>query len=592
MMKNITLKQVLRQHALLGCIALLPLSPVYSQADNQQIAFPGAEGWGRFATGGRTTDPAIGSKVYYVTSLDDYLSSEEPIEGTLRWALTTGDDTPRTILFKVGGTINLKERLKCPRPNVTIAGQSAPGGGICISGANIYIHSKNFIVRYIRFRAGDLSGSNYSALGIENTENIIIDHCSFSWSMEENVTMYDNKYTTMQWCILSEPLYVSKHDKGARGYGAQWGGEHSTFHHNLFAHCVGRTPLVNGARDKSASGHDAFVDTEIINNVHFNWGNKGALYGGQLHSIVEGAYSRTNLINNYYKPGPATPSGTHYFFNQSLQRDGATSLGPSKWHFSGNIMEGDDAVTADNWKGFKNSTSYSIDDIKVDTIIQTSGDHDHQKYHYDWDTYTYKNYETAAEAYESVLAAVGAWPRDLIDTRIVKSVREGLAPYGNHGIIDLPSQAEGPLAYDTFDRVVDSDGDGMDDAWELANGLSPADPADGNSLTELGYTALEVYLNSLVGENIKHDFSTVGIQSEHADQRLELASTIVTEELEILCDEDLDGAYIYTINGTRIMGVKIEGGKTLSVSGLESGYYIIAVYTKAGDAKIAKFLKK
>ena len=169
MMKNITPKQVLRQHALLGCIALLPLSPVYSQADNQQIAFPGAEGWGRFATGGRTTDPAIGSKVYYVTSLDDYLSSEEPIEGTLRWALTTGDDTPRTILFKVGGTINLKERLKCPRPNVTIAGQSAPGGGICISGANIYIHSKNFIVRYIRFRAGDLSGSNYSALGIENT---------------------------------------------------------------------------------------------------------------------------------------------------------------------------------------------------------------------------------------------------------------------------------------------------------------------------------------------------------------------------------------------------------------------------------------
>ena len=111
MMKNITLKQVLRQHALLGCIALLPLSPVYSQADNQQIAFPGAEGWGRCATGGRTTDPAIGSKVYYVTSLDDYLSSEEPIEGTLRWALTTGDDTPRTILFKVGGTINLKERL-------------------------------------------------------------------------------------------------------------------------------------------------------------------------------------------------------------------------------------------------------------------------------------------------------------------------------------------------------------------------------------------------------------------------------------------------------------------------------------------------
>ena len=195
-MKNIILRKNLRQHALLGCLMLLPLSSVCLQASAQQIAFPGAEGWGRFATGGRATDPAIGSKVYYVTSLEDYLSTEEPIEGTLRWALSTGDDTPRTILFKVGGTIVLKERLKCPRPNVTIAGQSAPGG-ICISGANIYIHSKNFIVRYIRFRAGDLSGKNYSSLGIENTENVIIDHCSFSWSMEENVTMYDNKYTTM-----------------------------------------------------------------------------------------------------------------------------------------------------------------------------------------------------------------------------------------------------------------------------------------------------------------------------------------------------------------------------------------------------------
>ena len=179
-MKNIILRKTLRQHALLGCLMLLPLSSVCLQASAQQIAFPGAEGWGRFATGGRATDPAIGSKVYYVTSLEDYLSTEEPIEGTLRWALSTGDDTPRTILFKVGGTIILKERLKCPKPNVTIAGQSAPGGGICISGANIYIHSKNFIVRYIRFRAGDLSGKNYSSLGIENTENVIIDHCSFS----------------------------------------------------------------------------------------------------------------------------------------------------------------------------------------------------------------------------------------------------------------------------------------------------------------------------------------------------------------------------------------------------------------------------
>lgn len=551
-------------------------------------AFPTAEGFGKLATGGR------GGKVVTVTNLED--DAEGSIEGSLRWAFNQYK-SDFTIVFAVSGRIELVAPLKVKKSNFTVAGQTAPGDGICITSNKVNLGgSSNFILRHIRFRIGqtDVNGNILAenSLGAENCENFIIDHCTFGWSVEENINTFDDHFHTVQWCIVHEGLYNAGHPKGVRGYGCQWGGSSATYHHNLLANNQSRSPRFNGSRGGTI-GQDLSVYLEYINNVNYNWGSSGACYGGENTSENRKFFGHEgNFINNYYKPGPATPSGTHYFFNQSLQRDGATSLGPSKWHFSGNIMEGDDAVTADNWKGFKNSTSYSIDDIKVDTIIQTSGDHDHQKYHYDWDTYTYKNYETAAEAYESVLAAVGAWPRDLIDTRIVKSVREGLAPYGNHGIIDLPSQAEGPLAYDTFDRVVDSDGDGMDDAWELANGLSPADPADGNSLTELGYTALEVYLNSLVGENIKHDFSTVGIQSEHADQRLELASTIVTEELEILCDEDLDGAYIYTINGTRIMGVKIEGGKTLSVSGLESGYYIIAVYTKAGDAKIAKFLKK
>ena len=180
----------------------------------------------------------------------------------------------------------------------------------------------------------------------------------------------------------------------------------------------------------------------------------------------------------------------------------------------------------------------------------------------------------------------------MIDTRIVKSVRDGSAPYGNRGIIDFPSQAEGELAYETFDLVVDGDGDGMDDAWELANGLDPNDPADGNKLTELGYTALEVYLNSLVGENIKHEFSSVGIRNEGIDQRLELANTVVTDELRILCEEELAGAYIYTIHGNRIKGVNMEGISAFSVSDLDTGYYIVTVYTKAGEVRIAKFLKK
>ncbi len=166
------------------------------------ISFPGCEGWGRFTTGGRAVD-SRGSKVYYVTRLDD-----SNAEGTLRWACTTGDDTPRTVLFKVAGTIYLNSNLTT-KANTTIAGQTAPAGGICIAGYRFKL-SSNTILRYLRFRAGDLPNGSMSPLGVENVENIVIDHCSFGWSMEENITLYDNKYTTTQWCIFSESLYYSK----------------------------------------------------------------------------------------------------------------------------------------------------------------------------------------------------------------------------------------------------------------------------------------------------------------------------------------------------------------------------------------------
>lgn len=563
---------------------------IQAEKPEEQIlkAFPTAEGFGKLATGGR------GGKVVTVTNLED--DATGTIEGSLRWAFNQYS-SDFTIVFAVSGRIELVAPLKVSKKNFTIAGQTAPGDGICITKNKINLGgSSNFILRHIRFRIGqtDVDGNILAenSLGAENCENFIIDHCTFGWSVEENINTFDDHFHTVQWCIVHEGLYNAGHSKGVRGYGCQWGGSSATYHHNLLANNQSRSPRFNGSRG-NVIGQDLSVYLEYINNVNYNWGSSGACYGGENTSENKKFFGHEgNFINNYYKPGPATPTGTHYFFNQSLQRDGATSLGPSKWHFSGNIMEGDDAVTGDNWKGFRNSTSYPIGDIKVDTVIQTAGDHDHQRYHYDWNVYTYKNYETAAEAYESVLNGAGAWPRDLIDTRIVKSVREGSAPYGNNGIIDFPSQAEGELAYDTFDRVVDNDGDGMDDAWELANGLNPNELADGNRLTTLGYTALEVYLNSLVGENIKHEFSSVGIRNERVEHRLELASTVVTDELQILCDEELDGAYVYTINGTRIMGVKMEGTYILPVSNLASGYYVVTVYTKTGDAKVAKFLKK
>ena len=284
---------------IMACAALLALPTASMAEENSPIAFPGAEGWGRFATGGR------GGRVVFVTNTEDYTSSETPIEGSLRAALQAEGNDPITIVFRTSGRIDLKEVLKVNRGNITLAGQTAPGDGICISGRRIYFSGNNYIIRYLRFRMGDGNQSNESSLDIENATNVIVDHCSLSWSVEENVTMYDNKYTTMQWCILSEPLYNSYHAKGQRAYGSQWGGEHSTYHHNLLAHCVSRSPRLNGVRDDS-EGHDYQVVQEVVNNVIYNWGKKEAVYGGELYSSREGAYCYNILRNHYYKAGPAT----------------------------------------------------------------------------------------------------------------------------------------------------------------------------------------------------------------------------------------------------------------------------------------------
>lgn len=432
------------------------------------LAFPGAEGWGQFATGGRAIDER-GSKVYFVTRLDD-CTDDNLVEGTLRWALHTGDDTPRTILFRTCGTIKLTSKLKFKHPNVSILGQSALGGGICISGANIYVSASNVIIRHVRFRAGDEADSNYSALDIENVKHVILDHCSFSWSMEENVTMYDNDSTTVQWCIVSEPLYYSRHKKGARAYGSQWGGEHSSFHHNLFAHCVSRSPRLNGARDHSTDfgAHDQFVDTEIANNVIYNWGKKEAVYGGELDApdslyviknrvdsegnpvydennkvikdtleIITGAYVHNHLVNNYYKPGPTTDaaaSGYRYFAR--ISNTGASSGNFSKWYVMGNVMEENEhhfsnaaqtsqdkfggdysTINADNWYNAATTSSQKALDIQFGANQQNF-----EAYYTDQSTMSgLIALDDAATAYERVIANAGCLlpRRDEVDVRIL-----------------------------------------------------------------------------------------------------------------------------------------------------------------------------
>lgn len=241
--------------------------------------------------------------------------------------MQSGDDTPRTILFNTCGTIYLTSKLKFRHGNISIEGQTAPGGGVCVAGYPLNISKPNIIIRHMRFRAGDLMNASVTALDVENTDHIILDHCSITWSMEEGLTMYDCDSTTVQWTIIGEALYSSKNVKGARAYATQWGGEHGTMHHCLITNCNNRTPRFNGVRkeSKSLGDHDQFVDDEFINNVVFNWGKPNSVYGGECYKDINDGnnYDRVYMINNYYRPGPATQSKTansRYFVGASSSK--------------------------------------------------------------------------------------------------------------------------------------------------------------------------------------------------------------------------------------------------------------------------------
>lgn len=519
----------------------MTLYAVFKMMENYHadlISFPGAEGYGRFTTGGRAVD-SRGSKVYYVTRLDD---SEE--EGTFRWAATTGDDTPRTILFKVAGTIYLTSNVTV-KANTTVAGQTAPAGGICFAGYRIKL-SSNTILRHLRFRAGDLPNKSMSPLGVENVENIIIDHCSLGWSMEENLTLYDNNNTTTQWCIFAEGLYDSRNTKGNRAYGAQWGGKRSTMHHCLFAHNNSRSPRFNGVRPEN---HDRQAINEFVNNVIFNWGSPNAIYGGENSAGGATDYNRVYMINNYYKPGPATKNATssrRYWVSASGDTNGV-----GQWYLKGNKFELSSKfapssniwkdtelqkVNDDNYYGFVSnnssramnfwslSPSQSLADKALLTTIL--------------DELPYTNYETADVAYAKVVTQAGAsLPRyDEIDLRILAEAAGTQDPqYGGArgakmGIIDSPYDItlkshdefaalyEGDnaadnkeidvtcyprLQMDSYDcAVIDTDGDGLPDAYETEVGLNPNDASDGGKLSTSGYSNLEVFLNGVADGQI------------------------------------------------------------------------------------------
>lgn len=496
----------------------------YAPVENKLLAFPTARGFGKYVSGGR------GCKVVEVTNLED--DPKNPSEGSLRWALTVVGKENATIVFRVSGVIKIQPNaqkvrdLRASLKNVTIAGQTAPGEGILIRGGKMnFGGSDNLIIRNLRFRIGDIDEADLAkptdsrfikgaGFGLENAKNVIIDHCCFGWSGEENMTMYDNHFTTVQWCIVHEGLYDAGHQKGNRSYANQWGGSPATYHHNLLAHNYNRSSRLNGA---SSTTEDRNVFMEYFNNVNYNWGKKNSCYGGENEA---GTYSshECNFVGNYYKPGPSTPSGS-YFMELSAARSGKTlNPNPSRWYFADNVMEGSSSATNDNWSAIHNNTSYTVAGMKSETLVYPSAEVtrlDKCKFD-DYDLYRTPT-ESAEEAYEHVLAKAGTINRDQTEQRVVNEVRNKQAQYkgttlNKAGFIDSPDDAEGWPTYASATPVVDNDHDGMADDWELAHGFNPADAEDGKLVVSAeGYTALEVYLNSLMGEKI--DFTPTAIRT-------------------------------------------------------------------------------
>lgn len=461
---------------LLVCASILALIPNGFAADTPLVpAFPGAEGFGSMTRGGR------GGKVIAVTNLND----SGP--GSLREACET--EGARIVVFKVSGTITLESALKISNPYITIAGQTAPGDGICIRKYPISIRASEVIIRYLRVRLGNEAEDDADAISSRYQKNIIIDHVSASWSVDETVSIYHCENITVQWCLISESMYNAGHVKGTHGFGGIWGSNYSTYHHNLLAHHSSRNP-----RFASGCGY-----TDFRNNVVYNWGyNSG--YGGEKQQQGSEKFNFTivNMVANYYKPGPATAPGkvTHRIVSPSSRSEGD---GFGKWYVADNVVDGNAAITADNWSG-------GVQPQHGDTYIAVL------KLDEPWASMPIKG-QTAKEAYDSVLDHVGASlpTRDIVDARIVDETRGGYATYEgatyetkkrvsnpskNCGIIDTQADVGGWPELKSLPAPLDSDGDGMPDEWEERYGLSPSDASNASKDDDGdGYTNIEEYLN-------------------------------------------------------------------------------------------------
>ena len=463
--------------------------PAAEDQHGQALAFPGAEGGGMYTTGGR------GGKVIHVTTLADSGA------GSLRAALA--ESGARTIVFDVAGLIELKSTLKISKGDVTIAGQTAPGDGICLKNYATQISASNVIFRFVRFRMGDEEKQENDAVWGRYFQDIILDHCSMSWSVDECSSFYANKNFTMQWCIMTESLCNSVHGKGSHGYGGIWGGKNASFHHNLLANHKSRNPRFDHPEvyDNYVNTHRGHVDYR--NNAVYNWGDNST-YGG------EGAWF--NMVGNYYKPGPASKDRKYFLDANGIYTSSKTDYGYPMLYLSGNVHTKHSDITGDNsigiyWHDHKTNTPPDASKLlsSVQPLYGPSSET------------VYTTTHTAETAFERILAYGGAsLSRDSVDERACTDAKTGKATFtdgGNgskNGIIDTQTAVGGWPAYEATSaeiaNVKDSDGDGMPDWFEDQFGLKKSDASDGNAKTldSYGrYTNLEMYLHYLVKDIVE-----------------------------------------------------------------------------------------
>ena len=560
----------------------------------QAPAFPGAEGHGRYVTGGR------GGKIVHVTNLNDSGT------GSFREAVKSGN---KIIVFDVAGVIALKSDLKFA-DNITILGQTAPSPGITLRYYTVQPGSNN-IIRFIRIRRGQEKNINDGADASwqRNKTGIIFDHCSFSWSIDEVASFYDNNNFTMQWCTVAESLTNPGHSKGAHGYGGIWGGKLASFHHNFVAHLMNRGPRFNGARygwtgytfNKEYSTYK-WQNAVQAENVDFRncvmYNAQGTCYGGPGGGQI-------NIVNNYYKAGPShslkgtTLNGLKVDVSTGKERGNQDRITlvtlstqsnsdkkhpelydmTSRYYINGNTTETTKGskTTNKDWKGVSydkgipslNGEYYSPDakNFYGDAVAHTTiSGKSCVKIKMDEPAPTGQvTTHSAAEAYEKVLAYVGAsLYRDEIDARYMEEAKTGTAIYkgsitNSPGIIDKVSDVKGytEANFGTGTRPADfdTDKDGIPDEWEKANGLNPNDASDAitYSLDEKGYyTNIEVYANSLV-ENI------MKAENQDALSRVDeyYPTTVSTGISQIENDQEVGNNAIksityYTLNGTKL----------------------------------------